>query len=234
MKASWKVIAPALALFATSLLVAAEPIKRVMVVTDVETDDATGYAAWIAKSNEAAKAKFGAETYLRVYQSAIDGTRTGAVRVVAIADSVATLTKITAGLEADPGMNEVRDHFRAIRKLGGRTLYQCVRFDGSHPKNSVYTTIAILADEAAYLTALNQLRGIFDQGGFKDAKLNVYRVVAGRTNHTHRISISLPSSERLAAFLDFIATDAKGAEWVASQAKNRTVVANMTAQEITK
>src|SRR5689334_10213865 len=50
MKASWKVIAPALALFATSLLVAAEPIKRVMVVTDVETDDATGYAAWIAKS----------------------------------------------------------------------------------------------------------------------------------------------------------------------------------------
>lgn len=234
MKPSCKVIAAALALFASSLLFAAEPIKRVMVVTDVETDDPTGYAAWIAKSNEAAKAKFGAETYLRVYQSVMDGTRTGSVRVVAIGDSVATLTKITAGLEADPAMNEVRDHFRAIRKLGGRTLYQCVRFDGSHPKNSVYTTIANLADEAAYLTALNQLRSIFDQGGFKDAKINVYRVVAGRTNHTHRISIGLPSGERLAAFLDFVATDAKGAEWIASQAKNRTVVANMTAQEITK
>src|SRR6185369_3960432 len=109
-----------------------------------------------------------------------------------------------------------------------------VRFDGSHPKNSVYTTIATLQDEAAYLAALNQLRSIFDQGGFKDAKINVYRVIAGRTNHTHRISIGLPSQERLAALLDFTATDSKAGEWIAAQAKNRTVVANMTAQEITK
>jgi hypothetical protein len=144
------------------------------------------------------------------------------------------MTKITAALEADPALSEVRDHFRAIRKLGGRTLYQCVRFDGSHPKNSVYTTVANLTDEAAYLGALNQLRSIFDQAGFKDAKINVYRVIAGRTSHTHRISISLPSADRLAALLDFTATDPKAGEWIAAQAKLRTVVANMTAQEITK
>lgn len=229
-----KIVAPALALLTTGLLFAAEPIKRVIVVTDVETDDATGYASWIAKSNEAAKTKYGAETYLRVYQSGFDGVKSGAVRVVAVGDSISTLTKITAGLEGDPAMNEVRDHFRAIRKIHGRTAYQCVRFDGSHPKNSVYTTLATLTDEAAYLTALNQLRSIFDAAGFKDAKINVYRVIAGRTNHSHRISIGLPSADRLAALLDFTATDPKANEWIASQAKIRTVVANMTAQEITK
>jgi hypothetical protein len=234
MNTSRKVLASALAFLAGGLLLAAEPIKRVMAITDVETDDPSGYASWITKSNEAAKAKFGVDSYLRVYQSVIDGTRTGSVRVSAVADSVATMTKITAALEADPALSEVRDHFRAIRKLGGRTLYQCVRFDGSNPKNSVYTTIANLADETAYLGALNQLRSIFDQAGFKDAKINVYRVIAGRTNHTHRISISLPSADRLAALLDFTATDSKAAEWINAQAKNRTVIGNMTAQEITK
>ena len=234
MKPSCKVIAAALALFASSLLFAAEPIKRVMAVTDVETDDPTGYAMWVGKINEASKAKLGPDVYVRVYLSDFDGGRTNTVRYVQVADSVSTLMKNIATMQNDPAMLENRDHLRAIRKPAGRTLYQCVRFDGTHSQNSVYTTIAVLADEAAYLGALNGLRAIFDQGGFKDAKINAYRVIAGRTNHSHRISIGLPSPERLAAFLDFAATDAKANEWIASQAKNRTVVANMTAREITK
>src|SRR5689334_5360491 len=90
MNALRNIVASALTLLAGGLLFAAEPIKRVIVVTDVETDDASGYASWIAKSNEAAKAKFGAETYLKVYQSVFDGMKTGSVRVVAIGESIAS------------------------------------------------------------------------------------------------------------------------------------------------
>jgi hypothetical protein len=236
MKTSRKIIASALALFAAGLLSAADtkPIARVMSVTEIVTDDPTGYAAWVAKTNEVAKAKFGAEAWHRIYQTNADSTRTGSVRTVTIADSVATLTKNTAMLDNDPTLNENRDHLRSIRKLGSRALYQCVRFDGTHKGNNTFTTLAVLTDEAAYLSALDQLRVIFDQAAFKDAKISTYRIIAGRSNHTHRISINLPSPERLAEFLDFMATNAKSAEWIASVAKIRTVVSNSTAREITK
>jgi hypothetical protein len=231
-----KVIASLLALFAGGLLFAADskPIARVIAVTEVETDDPTGYAMWVGKINEAAKAKLGADAYVRVYLSNFDGGRTSTVRYVTVADSVVTMGKNLATMESDPVMKENRDHLRSIRKLGARVVYQCVRFDGTHANNNVYTTLAVLSDEGAYLSALNQLRAIFDEAGFKDAKINVYRALAGRTTHTHRISIALPTPERLDAFVDFTGTNAKGAEWIASVAKIRTVVSNGTAREITK
>lgn len=231
-----KVIASLVTLFAGGLLFAADskPIARVMVVTDVETEDPTGYAMWVDKINAVAKTKLGADGYVHIYQSNFDGSRTNTVRYVITADSVATLNKNIATMENEPVMLENRDHLKAIRKLGARMLYQCVRFDGTHPSNSVYTTLAVLSDEAAYLSALNQLRAILDGAGLQDAKVNVYRVLAGRTTHTHRISIVLPSPQRLDAFLDFTGTNAKGAEWIASVAKIRTVVSNGTAKEITK
>jgi hypothetical protein len=40
--------------------------------------------------------------------------------------------------------------------------------------------------------------------------------------------------QRLAAFLDLVGTNQQLAEWIASSAKYRTVVANSTSREITK
>jgi len=113
-------------------------------------------------------------------------------------------------------------------------LYQAVRFDGTNKNGYVYTTLAAVTDEAGYLKSLDGLRAVLDRGGFKDTKINVYRALAGRTTHTHRVAISVPSAERLAALLDFLASDAPTAEWLASAAKFRTVVSNSTAREITK
>ena len=75
---------------------------------------------------------------------------------------------------------------------------------------------------------------MFDSHGFQDAKINAYRVLAGRTNFSHRVTLSLPSNERLAALLDFVATDGSMAEWLAGAAKFRTVVTSSTAHDITK
>lgn len=236
MKLLPKIVASALTLLAAGLLGAADmkPVARVMAVQEIETDDAMAYADGVAKLNEAAKAKLNAENYYRVFQTLFDGTRTSSVRVIITGDSVSALMKSFEALENDPGIRSATDRLKGTRKLASRTLYQCLRFDGTHKGAHTYTTLATLSDEAAYLSALNQLRALFDQKGFQDAKINVYRAIAGRGTHTHRIAINLPSSERLAALLDFTATDPKAGEWIAAAGKFRTVVANSTSREITK
>jgi hypothetical protein len=236
-----KMIRPLLAsivtLLAAGFALAADqkPIARVIAILEVETDDPSGYATWIKQYNEIAKAKLKVDQYLRVYQSVFDGTATGRVRVVTAASNAAELMKNAAALENDPAILENRDHLRAIRKMGARVLYQAVRFDGTNPRGAAnYNTLAMVTDEAGYLKALEELRGIFDANGLKDAKLSVYRVMAGRANHTHRVTISLPSPERLAAFLDFSAANAQAQDWIARSAKFRSVVSNTTSREITK
>jgi hypothetical protein len=236
MKITCKVLASVVTLFAACLAHAADtkPIARVMSIVDIETDDPTGYAMWVAKTNEIAKAKLGVDDYIRVFQSVFDGHSTNRVRATTTAASVAELMKNALAIENDPGAMQNRERLRTIRKQGARVLYQAVRFDGAVKNAHVYTTLATVTDEPGYLKALDQLRAIFDGLGMKDAKINAYRVIAGRTDHTHRISISAPSADRLAVFMDYAANNAQLGEWVANSAKYRTVVENMTSREITK
>jgi hypothetical protein len=236
MKTTRKVWASLLTLLVACLVQAADPkpVARVIAITDVETDDPSGYATWISQYNQVAKAKLGIDQYLRVYESQMDGTRSGRVRAVASASSVAELMKNAVALESDIGIVQNRQHLNQIRKVGARVLYQALRWDGTIKNSSNYNTLANVTDEAGYLKALDQLRTIFDAVGLKDAKIAAYRVIAGRSDHTHRITISTPSPERLAAFLDLAATNPQLNEWLASSAKLRTVVANSTSREITK
>lgn len=236
MKTTRKVWASIATLLAACLVHAADPkpIARVISIVDVETDDPSGYATWISQYNQVAKAKFGVDQYVRVYESIMDGERSGRVRSVAAASSVAELMKNTRVLEADPAIIETRQHMSHIRKFGARVLYQALRWDGAIKNAWNYNTLANVTDEAGYLKAIDQLRAIFDSVGLKDVKIAVYRVIAGRSDHTHRITIVTPSSERLGAFLDLAATNAQLNEWIANSAKFRTVVANSTSREITK
>jgi hypothetical protein len=145
---------------------------------------------------------------------------------------VAELNKYSVALEKD--LETLQKQLRGTRQTGGRLLYQAVRFDGADRGGSLYNTLAVVTDEAGYLKALDQLRTIFDSAGFKDAKINVYRLLAGRTDHTHRINISLPNAERLAGLMDVLGTSHPVAEWLAASAKYRTVVSNSTSRELTR
>jgi hypothetical protein len=236
MKTSRKMWASIATLLAACLVHAADPkpIARVISIVDIETDDPSGYATWMSQYNQIAKAKLGVDQYVRVYESIMDGERSGRVRAVAAASSAAELTKIFIALESDAGIVENRQHLNRIRKIGARVLYQAVRWDGTIKNSWNYNTLASVTDEAGYLKALDQLRTIFDAVGLKDLKIAAYRVIAGRSDHTHRITIATPSAERLAAFLDLAATNPQLNEWIASSAKLRTVVANSTSREITK
>lgn len=230
------VLASLSTLLAACLVHAADmkPVARVIAITEVETDDATGYAAWLSQANDVIKAKLGLDTYYHVYVSTFDGGKSGSVRSVIAADSVATMAKNTDALAGDPALRDIVDHNNHIRKLGARVLYQGVRFDGTHKNGYVYSTTVMVTDEAGYLKSLDGLRALFDAKGFQDAKINAYRVLAGRSNYTHRVSIAVPSNQRLAAMLDFLASDADMAAWLASAAKYRTVVGNTTSRDIIK
>ena len=236
MKNARKVFASFVALLAVCLMQAADSkaVARVMAITDIETDDAAGYAAWQSQANAIIKAKLGIDTYYHVYVTNFDGAKSGSVRSVVSAESVAALVKNNAAIAADPELRAIVDHTRAIRKTGARVLAQGIRFDGTVKGGYVYTTTLRVTDEAGYLKALDGLRAVFDAKGFPDAKINAYRVLAGRTNYTHRVSISVPTNARLAAMLDLLAGDAQMAAWLAETAKYRTVVGNMTAHDIIK
>lgn len=236
-----KNIRPALAslvtLFAACCLHAAHstPVARVISILEIQTEDPAAYTAWIKQYNDAAKAKLNVDNYLRVFETRFDGRATGRLRVVSSAASVAELSKNASEMENDPVMVQNRERLQKLRKMGGRVLYQALRFDGPSPKGAHnYNTLAMVTDEAGYLKAVDQLRTLFDANGLKEAKISVYRVLAGRTDHTHRITISTPSAERLGSFLDLMAGNAQMNEWVASSAKYRTVVSNTTSREITK
>jgi hypothetical protein len=214
-----------------------KPANRVISILDVQTDDPIGYAIWMKRYNEIAKAKLGIDNYTRIYQSYFDSRPegTGYVRVVTTAANVAELMKNAAVLDADPAILENREHVSHIRKRGARVLYQTVRTDGPSPSGANnFNTLAVLSDEAAYVKAIDELRTIFDSNGFKDAKITVMRALAGRTDHSHRITINLPSPARLAAWLDFVAANQQTQAWLATTAKFRTIVANTTSREITR
>lgn len=211
----------------------AAPVNRVIAIMDVETDDPSGYAHWIGEGNKIAKEKIGVSMYQEVFQTVYDGEKTGSVRVVRTAESVAALQKNSAALENDPGLRQLRDHFRAIRKTGAWVLFQGVRFEGWIPGAHVQSTLVNVTDEAAYISSLDEMRALLDKAGFKDAKISAYRVIAGRTNYTHRVTFAVPSAERLAQLLDALQRDDGIREWVAKSAKYRTVVSNATARNIT-
>jgi hypothetical protein len=236
MKLTRKVLASIVTLLVACLVHAADinPVARVIAITDVETNDPTGYAAWLSQANDIIKAKLGIDTYYKVYVSNIDGVKSGSVRNVVSADSVTAMAKNTDAIASDPALKEIAAHYGAIRKIGSRVLYQCLRFDGTYKGSYVHTTLMNVSDEAGYLKTFDSLRALYDAKGFKDAKINVYRVMVGRTNFTHRVTISLPSNERLVAMLDALAFDAQYMAWLADLAKYRTVVSNTTAHDIMK
>ena len=212
---------------------AAAPMLPTVSVQALTTDDPSGYATWIAKSNEAFKAAGGPENFTHVYEGVVAGDETGMVFAVRFAGSAAELAGDSSALMKVAAAGEVRDHLRDIRKLGASQMMKAVRFDGGYPGEWLFITDVQVKDEAAYAKSIGELRGLFDSHGLKDARINVFRVVAGRSTHSHEVVISTPTHERVAAVIDGT-MEPWFSEWVATVAPNRTVVSNGVFHEISK
>jgi hypothetical protein len=211
----------------------AAPQMPVASVQAVTTEDPSGYATWIAKSNELFKAAGGPDHFTHVYRGVIAGQDTGTVFAVRFADSTAALTKSSEALMKVPERHEISDHLAAMRKLGPSILVAAVHFEGGYDNEWLFITDMQVKDEAAYVKALGELRAAYDSHGLKDIKINAFRVIAGRSDHSHEVVMSGPNEDRIAAALDSL-TQPWMNDWLASVASLRTVVSNGVYQEISK
>lgn len=202
-------------------------------ISEVETNSPEDYANWVAQGNKAIYDKIHVENYTRVMVGQAAGEDSGKVFAVQTGESFSKLQDNATLFENDAGIQKIQAQMAQVRKLGNRTALKAVRFEGRNPTSYSFNTRAVISDEGAYLKALDGLRSLLDSHGLKEVKINCYRVVAGRSDYTHLISLNCPSGEVRAAMMDGIG-EAWGQEWIAGQAKLRTVVKNGMFKEITK
>ena len=208
--------------------------KPTLVVQNVTAADSDAYANGLAKANALIKARTGTERLRRLWVGDFAGQGSHTLVVTALFDSAAASAALTDKLKNDTEMNALLKEFKGIRTLGPSYLYKAVRFEGLHDNGAVFVTNLTCSDEDAYAKALDGLKAIFDANGFKDAKLNLFRIISGREHSTHMVVISLASSGRVLELLDTISDKALLKEWNVTAAKLRTTDGNGTWHEITK
>lgn len=208
--------------------------KPALVVQVVQTDDNDAYVAMITKINAVAKAKTGIERLRHVWLGDFAGENSHGIFVVSRFPSVTAQAQISDKLTGDPDIKALLAQMKGMRHLGPSFLYKSVRDEGLYDGGAVFNTTIACTDEDAYGKALDGLKAICDANGFKDVKLNLWRLISGRTNSTHLVVLALPSQERLGEFLDAIWDQALLKDWNVGAAKIRTTVHNGTYHEITK
>ena len=206
----------------------------VLVVQEVQAKDSDAYVAMIAKINALAKARVGVDHYRHVWEGDFAGSSSHDLFVVSSFASAAEVYQTADKLKNYPEMDVLLAQLKDQRHLGPSTLYKGIRNDGVYEGGAVYNTGIVCTDEAAYLKALDGLKAILDANGFKDAKVNCYRAVAGREKTTHLVVISLPTGLRIGELFDALYDKGILNEWNVEAAKIRTVDSNGTYREITK
>jgi hypothetical protein len=206
----------------------------VIVIQQVDAEDAEVYAMLIARNNATIKERLGSDNFYRVYLATTAGDQTGTVSVVARADSFSAMEKAREAVFGDLELASRVGQLNAVRTLGAQTSWKALRFGGAHDGAWLYNVWVNVNDEEGYLTALDELRTLINGLGFRDCHLNVFRAIAGRSGASHFVSINTPSSERLAAILDVIASDESVGKWIAASAKYRTIVLTGTYRELSK
>jgi uncharacterized protein YbaA (DUF1428 family) len=208
--------------------------KPAMVVQVVTTDDPEAYSTALAKANTLIKAKAGFDRLRHVWVGDLAGENANVVFAVSQFPSAAAVEQLNAKLKDDPEIKAFLADLKAIRHLGPAFLYKAVRYEGTYEGGAVFNTSIACTDEDAYVKALDGLKAIFEANGFKDARVNLWRLAAGRTTSTHLVVIALPTRVRVGELLDAISDQGLLKEWNVEAAKIRTTVRNGTYHEITK
>lgn len=208
--------------------------KPALVVQVVSTEDSDGYVAAITKINAVVKAKTGIERLRHVWVGDFAGDNAHGIFVVSEFASAAATAQVADKLKDDADLKPLLAQLKGMRHLGPSFLYKAIRHEGGYEGGAVFNTSLVCTDEDAYVKALDELKAIFDANGFKDAKVNLWRLVAGRSTTTHLVVIALPSAARVGELLDSITDQALLKEWNVGAAKIRTTVHNGTYHEITK
>ena len=208
--------------------------KPALVVQLVQTDDSDAYVAAITKVNALVKARTGIEKLRHVWLGDFAGDSSHGIFVVSEFPSAAAIYATQDKLKDYPEMDALLTRLKGMRHLGPSYLYKAVRYEGSYEGGAVFNTSIKCTDEAAYLKALDGLKAILVANGFQDAKVNLWRIVSGRSEATHLVVIALPSQARVGELWDSLADKDLLADWNVGAAKLRTTLHNGSYNEITK
>ena len=205
-----------------------------MVVQVVRTNSTDAYVAAIAKINGLVKARTGIEKYRHVWEGDFAGENSHVLFVVTEYPSAAAIYQTADKLKDYPQVDTILAELKDLRHLGPSYAFKAVRYEGSYEGGAVFNTNVAVTDEPAYLKALDGLKAILDANGFKDAKVNLWRVVSGRTQSTHLVVIAFPTQLRVGELWDAISDKGILNDWNAGAAKIRTSLSNGSYHEITK
>ena len=208
--------------------------KPALVVQVVQTDDSDAYVAAITKVNALVKARTGIEKLRHVWLGDFAGDSSHGIFVVSEFPSAAAIYTTQDKLKNYPEMDALLARLKGMRHLGPSFLYKAVRYEGNYEGGAVFNTSIKCTDEAAYLKALDGLKAILVANGFQDAKVNLWRIVSGRSEATHLVVIALPSQARVGELWDSLADKDLLADWNVGAAKLRTTLHNGSYNEITK
>ncbi len=208
--------------------------KPALVVQVVQTDDSDAYVAAITKVNALVKARTGIEKLRHVWLGDFAGDSSHGIFVVSEFPSAAAIYTTQDKLKNYPEMDALLARLNSMRHLGPSFLYKAVRYEGNYEGGAVFNTSIKCTDEAAYLKALDGLKAILVANGFQDAKVNLWRIVSGRSEATHLVVIALPSQARVGELWDSLADKDLLADWNVGAAKLRTTLHNGSYNEITK
>lgn len=216
-------------------LAAADPTSFLPAIRieHVQLADAAAYVSAVTEINVAMKTRHGVPLFLRIYAGDVTGESPAPFFVLSPAGSFVQLQQNTDAFAADVALAESRARMLAAGSPVARSLLKCVRFDGTHAPGWLFNTDAVVVDEAGFLGAVAELRARFDELDLVDARLNVFRIIAGRTEATHLFSINTPSADRLALVLDVLADNPAVRRWAEDAVRWHTVVRNATFHELT-
>jgi len=211
----------------------AEP-KPVIELQVVDTNNADAYVALMTKASALSKARAGVDVLRRVWVADVAGENSHKLLVVTEFPSLAAEYQLQKEAKNYPETAPLSEQLKEIRRLGPSCLCRAVRTDGLYPGGACFAISVNCGNEEAYVTALNGAKLIFDANGFKDVRLNLWRIVAGGTTATHVLVFSLNSQVRLGEFIDNIWDNVLLKDWFVEAAKIRTVVQTGIYHEISK
>ena len=204
------------------------------VVQVVQTDDSDAYVQAITKVNALVKARTGIEKLRHVWMGDFAGENSHGIFVVSEFPSAAAVYTTQDKLKDYPEMDALLVQLKGLRHLGPSYLYKAVRYEGNYEGGAVFNTSIKCTDEAAYLKALDGLKAILVANGFKDAKVNLWRIASGMTESTHLVVIAFPTQTRVGELWDSLTDKNLLADWYVGAAKVRTSLQNGSYNEITK
>jgi hypothetical protein len=235
MKTSLRYVLTVAAFAAACLLRAENKTNPVMIVQVIETSETDAYVAMIAKLNARTKTVTGHDQLRHVWEGDWAGDNAHGIFVVSVMDSAAAVASSMEKMKADAELSGLVASLKPLRKLGPAHLYKAVRYEGGYAGGAVFNTSVSTTDENAYAHSLDGLKAIFDANGFKDARLSLWRIAAGRDpSMTHLVVIAFPNQVRVGELIDAISDQGLLKDWNAAAAKIRTVLHNGTYHEITK